>query len=80
MTTSNVSTRRDFPKNAMAGLTVAGPLNVARAAHAACGDGVIDWKRIIDIARRCPRDIVFSVECGSIEQAARSIEHLRTLL
>jgi sugar phosphate isomerase/epimerase len=46
----------------------------------ACGDGVIDWKRMIDIARRCPRDIVFSVECGSIEQAARSIEHLRKLL
>ncbi len=46
----------------------------------ACGDGVIDWRRVIDIVRRCPRDIVFSVECGSIDQAARSIKHLRELL
>lgn len=46
----------------------------------ACGDGVIDWQRIIQIVRKCPRDIVFSVECGSIEEAARSISHLRGLL
>jgi len=33
----------------------------------ACGDGVIDWKRVIDIVRRgSPRDIVLSVECGTI--------------
>jgi sugar phosphate isomerase/epimerase len=46
----------------------------------ACGDGVIDWRRVIDIVRRCPRDIVLSVECGSIEEAATSIAHLRPLL
>ncbi|MEN6493793.1 MAG: sugar phosphate isomerase/epimerase [Thermoguttaceae bacterium] len=46
----------------------------------ACGDGVIDWQRVIDIVRRCPRDIVFSVECGSIDDAARSVKHLRSLL
>jgi hypothetical protein len=34
----------------------------------------------VDIVRRCPRDIVMSVECGTIEQAARSIEHLRPLV
>lgn len=45
-----------------------------------CGEGIIDWKRVIDIVRRCPRDIVFSVECGSIDQAASSIKHLRDLL
>jgi sugar phosphate isomerase/epimerase len=45
-----------------------------------CGDGVIDWRRVIEIVRRCPRDIVFSVECGSIDEAARSIKHLRSLL
>jgi sugar phosphate isomerase/epimerase len=45
-----------------------------------CGDGVIDWRRMIEIARRCPRDLVFSVECGSTEQAKRSIQHLRSLL
>ncbi len=42
-----------------------------------CGDGVIDWKRVIDIVRRCPRDIVLSVECGSLGDAERSIAHLR---
>jgi len=46
----------------------------------ACGDGVIDWRRVIAIVRRCPRDIVFSVECGSIDQAERSLNHLKTLV
>ena len=46
----------------------------------ACGDGVIDWAKVISICRRAPRDIVFSVECGTIEQAARSVEHLKSLL
>jgi len=45
----------------------------------ACGDGVIDWKRVIQICRRAPGDIVMSVECGTIEQAERSIRHLRSL-
>jgi len=46
----------------------------------ACGDGVIDWKRVIEICRRAPRDIVFSVECGTVEQAEASIRHLKSLL
>lgn len=46
----------------------------------ACGDGVLDWGRIIEICRRCPRDIVFSVECGTIDEARRSYEHLSSLL
>jgi len=47
----------------------------------ACGDGVIDWAKVIDIVRKgCPRNIVFSVECGTVEQAQRSIEHLNRLL
>ena len=47
----------------------------------ACGDGVIDWERVIAIVRRaCPHNIVLSVECGTIEQAARSIKHLSGLL
>jgi sugar phosphate isomerase/epimerase len=46
----------------------------------ACGDGVVDWKQVIDICRGIDRDIVFSVECGTVDQAARSIEHLRKLL
>ncbi|MCY3022281.1 MAG: sugar phosphate isomerase/epimerase [Planctomycetota bacterium] len=46
----------------------------------ACGDGVIEWKKVIEICRQAPRDIVFSVECGTIEQAERSLKHLRGLL
>jgi len=46
----------------------------------ACGDGVIDWERVIAICRKAKRNIVFSVECGTVEQAARSIEHLRPLV
>jgi sugar phosphate isomerase/epimerase len=46
----------------------------------ACGDGVIDWERVIKICRKAKRDIVFSVECGTIDQAARSIKHLKKLL
>jgi sugar phosphate isomerase/epimerase len=46
----------------------------------ACGDGVIDWRRVIGIVRRAPRDIVMSVECGSIDEAARSVKHLQALL
>ena len=46
----------------------------------ACGDGVIDWKRVIEICRTAPRDIVLSVECGTVEQAERSVAHLKPLL
>jgi sugar phosphate isomerase/epimerase len=47
----------------------------------ACGDGVIDWKKVIQIIRKeCPREIVLSVECGTVEQAERSIKHLKPLL
>ena len=47
----------------------------------ACGDGVIDWAKVIGIIRKdCPRDIVLSVECGTVDQAERSIRHFKTLL
>ncbi|MBN2329572.1 MAG: sugar phosphate isomerase/epimerase [Candidatus Omnitrophica bacterium] len=47
----------------------------------ACGEGVLDWRRIIDIVQNnTPRDIVFSVECGTPDQAAKSLEHLSSLL
>jgi sugar phosphate isomerase/epimerase len=46
----------------------------------ACGDGVLDWARIIGtVQEKTPRDIVFSVECGTPDQAARSLEHLGKL-
>ncbi len=46
----------------------------------ACGKGVIDWKKIVKLAQRAPRPIVFSVECGTIEQAEFSVTHLREAL
>ena len=49
-------------------------------AGCACGDGVIDWAKVIELCRKAPRDIVLSVECGTIDQAERSIRYLRSLL
>jgi sugar phosphate isomerase/epimerase len=46
----------------------------------ACGDGVIDWARVIKLCRQAKRDIVLSVECGTVEQGERSIKHLKGLL
>ena len=46
----------------------------------ACGDGVVDWKRMIEIAKTAPVDIVFSVECGTVPDAIRSFEHLSKLI
>jgi sugar phosphate isomerase/epimerase len=47
----------------------------------ACGDGVIDWARVIDIVKKnTPLDIVFSVECGTPDQAQRSLNHLKELV
>ena len=46
----------------------------------ACGEGVIDWKKVIAICKTCKRDIVMSVECGTVEQAARSVTYLKKLI
>lgn len=49
-------------------------------AGCACGEGVIDWKKVVEVCKKLSRDIVFSVECGTIDQAERSISHLKGLL
>lgn len=46
----------------------------------ACGDGVIDWARVVRICKRIQRPIVLSVECGTVDQAERSIAHLRKII
>ena len=46
----------------------------------ACGEGVVDWKRVIDIVKTIERDIVFSVECGTVPDAIKSHEILSELL
>jgi len=46
----------------------------------ACGDGVIDWTKVIAILREANFSGVLSVECGTAQQAARSLAHLNSLL
>jgi sugar phosphate isomerase/epimerase len=46
----------------------------------ACGDGVIDWARVLGILREANWSGVLSVECGTPEQAMRSLRHLDALI
>jgi sugar phosphate isomerase/epimerase len=46
----------------------------------ACGDGVVDWDRVIEILDPLDRDITLSVECGTIDQAERSLAFMRGLI
>lgn len=46
----------------------------------ACGDGVIDWERVVSILRKGHYDGVLSVECGTSDQAARSLTHLKSVM
>jgi len=46
----------------------------------ACGEGVVNWAAVVEVCRALPQDIVFSVECGTIDQAKTSIEHLRKII
>ncbi len=43
----------------------------------ACGEGVVDWSRVIEIARRHGFQGVIAVECGTVDQAERSLKHLQ---
>ncbi|UCF39320.1 MAG: sugar phosphate isomerase/epimerase [Acidobacteriota bacterium] len=46
----------------------------------ACGDGVIDWARVVSILGSAGWEGVLSVECGTPEQARRSLKHLNEVL
>lgn len=46
----------------------------------ACGEGAVDWERVLAILAPLDREIFLSVECGKIDEAARSLEFLRELL
>ncbi len=46
----------------------------------ACGDGVIDWPRVIGILEQHGFQGVLSVECGTVDQAQRSLSYLTNLL
>ncbi len=46
----------------------------------ACGDGVVDWERVLSILDPLDREIFLSVECGTIEQAERSLNFLNQVV
>jgi sugar phosphate isomerase/epimerase len=46
----------------------------------ACGEGVIDWPRVVGILRDGGFSGVLSVECGTVEQARSSLAHLTAVL
>ena len=50
------------------------------AVGCACGDGVLDWRRIVGLLKKAGFTGVLSVECGTEEQAARSLAHLNRVL
>lgn len=43
----------------------------------ACGEGVVDWQRVARILEPLDREIFFSVECGKIDEAKRSLAFLQ---
>jgi len=46
----------------------------------ACGDGVIDWAKVVDILKGGGYNGVLSVECGTVLQAERSLAHLTRVI
>lgn len=46
----------------------------------ACGEGVVDWERVLSILDPLDREIFFSVECGQIDEAERSLAYLRKVM
>ena len=46
----------------------------------ACGQGVVSWEKVLDILDPLEREIILSVECGTIVQAKDSLVFLNELL
>jgi sugar phosphate isomerase/epimerase len=46
----------------------------------ACGEGVVDWERVLHILDPLNRDLFLSVECGTIDQAERSRTFLEKVI
>ncbi len=46
----------------------------------ACGEGVVDWERVLTILDKVDRPINLSVECSTVEQAQSSLAYLNKLL
>lgn len=50
------------------------------AVGCACGDGVIDWHRLVRRLKQAGFDGVLSVECGTEDEARRSLAYLKKVL
>jgi len=46
----------------------------------ACGEGLVDWERVLAILDPLDRDLFFSVECGTVDEAERSLTFLRKIM
>ncbi|MCS7223552.1 MAG: sugar phosphate isomerase/epimerase [Armatimonadetes bacterium] len=46
----------------------------------ACGEGLIDWPAVVRVLRKAGFNGVLSVECGTEDQAERSIQYLKKVL
>ena len=46
----------------------------------ACGEGVVDWERVLHLLDPLDREIFFSVECGKIDEAERSLNFLKQVM
>lgn len=46
----------------------------------ACGEGVVDWERVLHILDPLDREIFLSVECGTIDEAERSLTFLTGMI
>lgn len=49
------------------------------AVGCACGEGLVDYEAIFKLCRDLPQDLVFSVECGTLDQAERSVAYLKRI-
>ncbi|MGK3958463.1 sugar phosphate isomerase/epimerase family protein [Arthrobacter sp. R4] len=45
-----------------------------------CGEGVIDWERIVRTLAAADHDVVLSVECGSLDAATKSYHYLSEVI
>ena len=50
------------------------------AVGCACGDGVIDWKRLVGRLKKAGFKGVLSVECGTEDEAVRSLAYMNKVL
>lgn len=46
----------------------------------ACGEGMVDWERVLHILAPVDRELFLSVECGKIDEAERSLAYLNKVV